>query len=63
MVELILAEPLAEVTLIGEMERFSPQFVDAVTRLLDRPTQVVATVGRRGEGFIRAVSTPCQDFF
>jgi nucleoside-triphosphatase len=37
---------------IGKMERFCPQFVEAVPRLLGGPTPVVATVAMMGGGLI-----------
>jgi len=40
---------------IGKMESFSSRFVEAVGRLLDGPTLVVATVAIRGGGFIAQV--------
>jgi nucleoside-triphosphatase len=40
---------------IGKMECYSPLFVDAVTRLLEGPRPVVATVGMRGKGLIARI--------
>jgi nucleoside-triphosphatase len=40
---------------IGKMECLSPGFVSAVRALLDGPGRVVATVARRGGGFIAEV--------
>jgi nucleoside-triphosphatase len=37
---------------IGKMECYSPSFVKAMTRLLDGPTPLVATVGQRGTGLV-----------
>jgi nucleoside-triphosphatase len=55
-----LGRPTAEVDLfvvdeVGKMELFCSEFVDAVPRLLDGPTPVVATVAMRGGGLIAAV--------
>jgi nucleoside-triphosphatase len=55
-----LGRPAREVDLfvvdeVGKMELFCPEFVDAVSRLLDGPTPVVATVAMRGCGLIAAV--------
>jgi nucleoside-triphosphatase len=44
---------------IGKMECLSDRFVEAVERLLDSPTPVVATIGQRGGGLIaRAKERP-----
>jgi len=40
---------------IGKMECFSPRFVASMRALLDSDKRVVATVARRGEGFIAEV--------
>ncbi len=40
---------------IGKMECFSARFVNAVRKLLDGPTPIVATVGASGGGFIAEV--------
>jgi nucleoside-triphosphatase len=40
---------------IGKMECFSRRFVDAMTALLDSYHTVVATIARRGTGFIQRV--------
>ena len=40
---------------IGKMECLSGSFLDAVTRLLDQPVPIVATVARQGRGLISAV--------
>lgn len=40
---------------IGKMECLSGRFIDAVRRLLDSGRPVVATVARRGSGFIEEV--------
>lgn len=39
---------------IGKMECLSERFVQAMERLLDSPTPVVATIGKRGPGLIAA---------
>jgi len=40
---------------IGKMECVSPIFVEAVTRILDGPVPVLATIAARGGGFIAQV--------
>jgi nucleoside-triphosphatase len=40
---------------IGKMECFSRKFEEEVTRLMDAPNVLVATVALKGEGFIRQV--------
>jgi nucleoside-triphosphatase len=40
---------------IGKMELFCPAFVEAVSRLLDDPVPLVATVAVRGQGLIATV--------
>jgi len=55
-----LERPLEEVDLflvdeIGKMECFSRRFVEAMRRLLDAPVPLVATVARKGGGFIAEV--------
>jgi nucleoside-triphosphatase len=40
---------------IGKMECLSPAFVQAVTRVLDGPVPVVATVAAKGSGLIAQV--------
>lgn len=40
---------------IGKMECLAPEFVRAMTRLLDGPRPIVATVGLRGHGLIADV--------
>ena len=40
---------------IGKMECYSARFVDAMRRLLDGPTPLIATVGVSGMGFIAEV--------
>jgi nucleoside-triphosphatase len=40
---------------IGKMECMSPVFVEAVTRILDSPVRVLATVAAKGGGFIAGV--------
>ena len=40
---------------IGKMECYSSMFVEMVRGLLDGPTPLLATVARRGAGFIREV--------
>jgi nucleoside-triphosphatase len=52
-----LGRPAGEVDVfvvdeVGKMELFCREFVDAVPRLLDGPTPVVATVAMRGGGLI-----------
>jgi nucleoside-triphosphatase len=42
---------------IGKMECFSDVFVDAVTRILDSETQLLATVSVRGGGLISVVKS------
>jgi len=42
---------------IGKMECLSNHFVDAVRKLLDGPTPVIATVAASGPGFITEVKT------
>jgi nucleoside-triphosphatase len=51
-------DPAADVYLvdeIGKMECLSPVFVEAMRRLLDSDRSVVATIARRGAGFIAEV--------
>lgn len=58
MVDGTLVDSEAQVVVIdeiGKMECFSRWFVAVVTGLLDGPTPVVATIGRRGGGFIARV--------
>lgn len=40
---------------IGKMECHCPQFIDAVSRLLEGPVPLVATIALRGGGFIAEV--------
>jgi nucleoside-triphosphatase len=40
---------------IGKMECLSRRFVDEITRLLNGPNLVVATVALKGDGFIRQI--------
>ena len=40
---------------IGKMECHCPQFIEAVSRLLEGPVPVVATIALRGGGFIAEV--------
>jgi nucleoside-triphosphatase len=40
---------------IGKMECLSREFVDKITRLLNGPSTVVATIALKGAGFIRQV--------
>ena len=40
---------------IGKMECLSPVFVEAVTRVLDGPVPVLATIAAKGGGFIAQV--------
>ena len=42
---------------IGKMECLSERFVEAVERLLDSPTPVVATIGKTGPGLIASAKT------
>jgi nucleoside-triphosphatase len=55
-----LAQPSGQVDLfvideIGKMECMSRGFVDAVTRILDGPVPVLATIAAKGGGFIAEV--------
>ncbi len=47
--------PLVMIDEIGKMECYSPRFISDVTRLLDGPKPVVATIALKGRGFIREV--------
>lgn len=47
--------PLIVMDEIGKMECLSSRFTGLVMALLDSPKQVVATIGRKDEGFIRQV--------
>ncbi len=47
--------PLIIIDEIGKMECFSRRFIDNVTLLLDGPKTLVATIARKGEGFIKQV--------
>jgi nucleoside-triphosphatase len=47
--------PLIIIDEIGKMECFSRRFVDIVTLLIEGPKTLVATIGLKGEGFIREV--------
>jgi nucleoside-triphosphatase len=40
---------------IGKMECCSRRFIEEVTALLDGPTNLIATIALKGEGFIRGV--------
>jgi nucleoside-triphosphatase len=40
---------------IGKMECHSPEFIEAMRRLLEGPVSVVATIALRGDGFIAEV--------
>ena len=42
---------------IGKMECFSSRFIEAVRKLLDSETPVVATVAIKGGGFIEEVKS------
>ena len=42
---------------IGKMECFSPVFTEGVTRVLDGPVPVLATIAAKGGGVIAAVKT------
>ena len=47
--------PLIIIDEIGKMECLSRTFIDVVTRLLDGPKTLVATIALKGEGFIQRV--------
>lgn len=60
LVEAELMKPFSEVDAfvvdeIGKMELYCPAFVEAIPRLLDGPTPVIATVALKGGGLIEKV--------